>query len=152
MRAKEMANETVVTISPDRSLADAAEMMRENHVGDLVVVEEGDDVTKPVGIITDRDLVMAIAKFGADKFAGKTVGSKMSDVLLLARNDDPIEDVVRNMRDNGIRRIPVVDADGQLSGILTLDDLIGFYGEQITALGEIVQTEMSREITGKTGS
>mgnify|MGYP006285384333 CR=1 FL=1 len=148
MNAEELCSTNVAVITRDETLQHAAHMMRENHVGDLVVVEKTDGGKRPVGIITDRDLVMAIAKHGSENFAKKKVGNKMADVLIMARNQDPVEEVLQNMRDNGIRRVPVVDVDDNLTGILTFDDLIGYYGDQLMKMGELVQQELSREVLG----
>jgi CBS domain-containing protein len=152
MKAGELAHETVATIGPQATLIEAADAMRENHVGDLVVVEQQGGTKRPIGIITDRDLVLALSKSGPDGFVKKTVGDRMSQVLIMARRDDPVEEVLGNMRDNGVRRLPVVDVDDNLVGILTYDDFVGYLGDQLMSLGELVQSELSREITGKTAT
>lgn len=149
MKAGELANETVATIGPQATLMEAADAMRENHVGDLVVVEQQGNTKRPIGIITDRDLVLALSKSGPDGFVKKTVGDRMSQVLIMARREEPVEEVLGNMRDNGVRRIPVVDVDDNLVGILTFDDFVGYLGDHLLSLGELVQSELSQEITGK---
>ena len=148
MNAAELANENVMTVARGETLPEAAHLMHEAHVGDLVVVDEQDE-RRPVGILTDRDLVMAIAEHGIEHFARRKVEQEMSDVLIMARSQDPVDDVLQNMRDNGVRRIPVVDVDDELVGILTLDDLLGYYGDAVMKMGELVQKGLTREITGK---
>jgi CBS domain-containing protein len=150
MNVGTLCNRNVVTATEDQSLLEAAETMRENHVGDLVVVEAIEGGTKPIGIITDRDLTMALAKSGPDAMAKKTIGQRMTDVVILAREDDSIEEVLSNMRANGVRRVPIVDEGDHLYGILTFDDLVGHFGRQLLNLGGVVQEEIAKEIRGGT--
>ena len=146
MDAGELASGNVVTMEAGGRLTEAAHLMRENHVGDVVVVEPEAGAKKPVGIITDRDLTIAIDEYGLENFGKKKVQSVMSEVLIMARRREPVEEVLQNMRDNGIRRVPVVDADDLLVGIVTLDDLLGFYGDGIMKMAELVQQEITEEI------
>lgn len=148
MEVQELANENVVTVTEDVSLVEAVDTMHSNHVGDLVVVEADNSGRTPIGIITDRDLVMALADHGTEVFSKRTVGDEMSEVLILARDREPVDEVLRNMRDNGIRRIPVVDVDDHLTGIVTFDDFISYFADSMMTMAELVHTQLTREITG----
>ena len=148
MQVRELANENVVTIGREASLLEAVDAMHSNHVGDLVVVASDNSGRRPVGIVTDRDLVMAISEHGLESFGRRAVADEMSETLIMARRHEPIDEVVRNMRDNGIRRVPVVDDDDHLTGILTFDDVIGYFADGLMNMAELVQEELGREITG----
>lgn len=149
MKIGEICNETVVWTTRDETVLEAAEMMRENHVGDVVVVKDTDEGRMPIGILTDRDVALCAAEHGPDALTQKTVGDEMSDVLILAREDDSSEEVLGNMASNGVRRVPVVDRHDTLCGILTYDDLVSHFGRQIQKLGEVIDTEINREVTGR---
>ncbi|MFB6262994.1 MAG: CBS domain-containing protein [Bradymonadaceae bacterium] len=149
MKAGELASANVATITVDETLSKAAHRMRRDHVGDLVVVESDGTSRRPVGIITDRDLVMALDRVGAETFEQTSVGSAMSESLILAKKGEPVHEVLQNMRDNGVRRVPVIDIDDDLVGILTLDDLLGYYGDGVMTMVELVQAEISREVAGE---
>lgn len=130
----------VVTVSPEATLLEVARLMRAQHVGSVIVVEEH----KPVGVITDRDIVMKAVAAEKDP---KTVQAKevmVSPPALVNINYDPL-DVIRIMRDRGVRRLPVVDEHRHLLGIVTLDDLLRLLGSEIADLAEVVHTELTKE-------
>jgi CBS domain-containing protein len=118
--------------------------MREHHVGGLVVVKEKFGKRVPVGIITDRDLVIEVIAEGVD-MGDISVGDIMSDQLVTAREGDDLLETLKMMRARGIRRLPVIDDDGALAGILTVDDLIDLFSEQIADLARLIAFEQKRE-------
>ena len=120
MRILELCQRDVATVPPEASVADAARLMRERHIGSVVVLDES---LKPVGIVTDRDIVVQIVAAGLDH-RGMSAGEIMSTPLLTVRDDADAREALASMRLRGIRRLPVVDADGFLVGIAALDDLI----------------------------
>jgi len=146
MRTGDVCNREVVFVERDGAIADAARLMREHHVGDLVVVEDRDGRRVPVGILTDRDLVVEVLAEGVD-LNDVDVGDVMSDALVTAREDDALSDTVKRMRLKGVRRVPVVDRTGALIGILTVDDLLDLLAEQVSDLARLVQREQQRERT-----
>ena len=99
---------------------------------------------KPVGILTDRDLVVELIAGEVD-LASVTVGEVMSSQLVTARQQDSLWDTLRRMRDYGIRRMVVVNDTGGLEGILTVDDLLALFGEEISALSRVPVREQERE-------
>jgi CBS domain-containing protein len=145
MRVIDVCTRDVVTAAEGESLFRAAWMMRDRHVGDLVVVRKRDGVRMPVGILTDRDIVTAMVAQGEDDFAGTTVGDAMTNVVILARGDDDVSEVLSNMQSNGVRRVPVVDAQDDLVGIVTYDDLVQALSGQLAKLSRIVDAEIERE-------
>ena len=136
MNAGEICNREVVIVTRDTGLAEAARLMREHHVGSLVVVLERAGKRVPVGILTDRDIVVAVVAKALDARA-LTVGEAMSAGLHVVREQDGLAEVLRAMREHGVRRMPVVAADGALAGILTVDDLVELVAEE---LGDFVRT------------
>jgi CBS domain-containing protein len=136
MSISEFATHNVVCASRDTTALEAARLMRHHHIGDLVVVDETDGARKPVGVVTDRDLVIEVMAGGADPNA-----VKLGDLLLRApvtvQHSASYADTVRLMAVNGIRRIPVVDSSGALAGIVTLDDMLRQLASPLSALADL---------------
>ncbi|RFO94663.1 CBS domain-containing protein [Rhodoferax lacus] len=134
-----------VTIAFRRtSLSGAARLMRDNHVGCLVVVEHNDGRQTAVGILTDRDLVTAVVapELDINRFCVEDV---MSTDLVCAREDDSLIDLMRTMRREGVRRIPVVGPQRELLGVVTLDDALDVLAEELCLLVGTVQSGKQRE-------
>lgn len=144
MLVGKICNREVVFVEPESSIREAARLMREHHVGDLIVARGKSGKCVPVGIVTDRDLVIeVIAKdVGMDDIS---VGDIMSNQLVTAREGDDLLDTIKIMRARGIRRLPVIDDDGALAGILTVDDLIELFAEQLGDLSRLIARERKRE-------
>ena len=135
----------VVIVEPHDPILTAVKLMRDQHVGDVVVVEEQEDGKRvPVGILTDRDILVEVTAEDVD-IDSITVGDVMSDDLLTADEDNEISDVIKQMRSEGVRRVPVVDSNGALAGILSLDDLIDLLTEQMSDLVALIGREQRRE-------
>lgn len=144
MLVGKLCNREVVFVEPDTSIAEAARLMREHHVGGLVVTREKSGKRVPVGIVTDRDLVIEVMAEGVE-MGDITVGDIMSDQLVTAREGDDLMETLKMMRARGIRRLPVIDDDGALAGILTVDDLIDLIAEQVADLARLIAFEQKRE-------
>jgi CBS domain-containing protein len=143
MRNFEICSKPVVVAKRSTPLAEVARLMRKGHVGCVVVLEEGEGKL-PVGIVTDRDLVVEVLAANVDP--GKLVaGDVMTTSPAVTRDTDDVLWALKTMRDRGIRRLPVVDEAGMLNGIISMDDVI----EHIAVgLGDLVQalgTERSVE-------
>lgn len=142
----EICNPEVVTIDAHASVYDAARLMRDHHVGSLIVVNRDSSTpNKPVGIITDRDLVvdvMALEKTAA----APSIQDVMGNELLTGRATDGVWETILRMRAMGVRRMPVVDAHGDLCGILAMDDLLQFLSGELTDLVRLIRREQTREI------
>jgi predicted transcriptional regulator len=123
--------------------------MRTHHVGDLVVVEAREGRKHPVGIVTDRDIVVEVVAAGVNPELLK-VGDIMGPEVATVRESEGLFEALRYMRDKGVRRMPVVDAAGGLVGILTLDDLLGLLGEEMMELSRLVSNERQREASVRT--
>ena len=125
-------------------LVEAARLMRENHVGCLVVVDEVAGLRKVVGVLTDRDIVVAVVARGV---APQTLsaGDVMSADPVSVREEDSLIDLMRTMRAKGVRRMPVVGARGELIGIATLDDVLSVLAEELGLLVAAIDHEGQRE-------
>jgi len=133
----------VDTIGPEESVVTAAELMRQRTVGCLVVVEAG---RQPVGIITDRDLVLRVV--AEDKNAGTTtVAEVMTKFPDLAEEEMPIETALGLMRRRSFRRLPVVDKAGKLSGLVSLDDMLMLLSDEFMQVGDILWSETPQAAT-----
>ncbi len=125
-------------------LVEAARLMREHHVGCLVVVDGGAGPRRVAGVLTDRDIVVAVVARGLDAQT-LTVGDVMSAEPAVAREDDSLIDLMRLMRARGVRRVPVVGAQGELVGLATLDDLLAVLTEELGLLVQAIDREGQRE-------
>ena len=128
----------------DETVQGAALLMRRQHVGDVIVVDRLDGASVPVGILTDRDIVVSVIAPGLDP-ASLQVGDIMSDDLLTARDSDDVYETIEKMRLRGIRRVPVVDANGSLAGIVSADDLLEFLAEEMGELSRISPYQQAHE-------
>ena len=143
MRNSEVCTRDVVTVTRESSVTEAARMMRERHIGCVVVIESAAS-GYPVGIVTDRDLVVEVLAAGIDPVA-VTVGDIMSMPLVTARDDgDPLR-TLKVMRIRGIRRIPLVDEEGRLTGIAALDDLLEVAGDALFDAVGAISSERAME-------
>jgi CBS domain-containing protein len=149
MAVGEICNREVVIAEKMLSVVDAAQLMRKHHVGDLVVVEEKDGRKHPIGIVTDRDIVVEVVAAGVNPEA-LNVGDIMGPEVATVRESAGLFEALRYMRDKGVRRMPVVDSTGGLVGILTLDDLLSLLAEEMTELAKLVSHERQREATART--
>jgi len=113
----------VITIGADDDLAAAAACMRENHVGYLVVTEPFVGLRTPVGVLTDRDIVIKVMAKGVDP-GTLTDGDTMTRDPLVVKEGAEIAETLQKMRGLGVRRVPVVGTAGELAGVLSLDDVV----------------------------
>jgi len=139
MKTIDICNRQVVTVLADSTLADVARLMRKNHVGAVVVVD-GSDSRKPLGIVTDRDIVIEVVAQGQAASTLKA-GEVMSESLATTKSDDDVSWALKIMRDHGVRRLPVVDGRGAMVGIVALDDLLRFYASLLNDVAQTLGTE-----------
>ncbi|HEX6834054.1 MAG TPA: CBS domain-containing protein [Rudaea sp.] len=144
MRIADICSQHVICIEPGASLSEAAALMRRQQVGALVVTDPDRHPRQPFGIVTDRDIVVGVvaAQVGTEAL---TVADVMARSLATCRGDDDLFDVVRLMRTRGVRRLPVVDAQGLLVGIVTADDLVGALADHLSTLAGLLVNEEAME-------
>jgi CBS domain-containing protein len=146
MTFKDLCGGSVVTISAGDSLAAAARRMRDMHVGNLVVV---DDERRPIGILTDRDIVVTAVAQSAERMADLSVCDVMTRDVVTTTADDSIYGALNKMRGHGVRRLPIVDADGRLQGVVALDDLVAMLAEEMSRLADVFGSEHGRELESR---
>ncbi len=144
MPISEFCNRDVVFATRDMSLPEAAQLMREYHVGDLVVVDEVDGKRVPVGIVTDRDMVIEVIAKSLD-LTEFSVGDIMGPQLVSAQEQEGVFETIRLMRTKGIRRVPVVNQEGGLVGIISADDILDLLAEEMVELAKVAPREQERE-------
>jgi CBS domain-containing protein len=145
MTVGEVCNRNVVICRAFESVGTAARRMEACHVGDLVVVADRVDHREPVGIVTDRDLVIRVlARELANPYA-IGIGDVCTSKLVTAREDESVADAVSKMRSFGIRRLIVVDDKGALQGIVTFDDLVEILAGELMDLAELTLKEQAHE-------
>lgn len=144
MPISEFCNREVVFATRKTSIPEAAQLMRQYHVGDLVVVDEIAGKRIPVGIVTDRDIVIEIIakSLALEEFS---VGDIMGPQLVSVRESEGVFETIQLMRAHGIRRIPVVNQAGGLEGIVSADDILDLLAEEMAELAKVAPREQVRE-------
>jgi CBS domain-containing protein len=140
MSLERVCSKNVVTISPDATVLEAANLMRSKHVGCVLAVND----SRPVGILTDRDIVLGVVA-SARKPAETSVRETMTANLTTVNVNYDLLDAVRLMRSRGVRRLPVVDEHRHLLGIITMDDVLTAFGAEMGELAGAVQKELGLE-------
>ncbi|MFP8891037.1 CBS domain-containing protein [Natrialbaceae archaeon A-CW2] len=127
-----MATTDVVTAKPDTTIHDLLEQMDQNDVGSVVIT----DGTEPVGIVTDRMIAMGLKDGGAvdDMHASDL----MTEQLHTLEDDTTHFEALEMMSSEGIRRLPIVDHDGALAGIITLDDMLMVMAAELSNASDVV--------------
>ena len=135
---------TVVTVDHAATLPDAARLMREHHVGSLVVTQPGAEGTAVTGVVTDRDLAVEVLARGLDG-TDVRIGQLVRGPLVSVAGSAGLDDAVALMQRHGVRRLLVAGEQGQLAGIVALDDLLAAYAAQFAALAQVVKAGLERE-------
>ncbi len=126
----------VVTVALDDTVLDVAAVFRERDVGSAVVLNADDEIA---GIVTDRDLVVFGQEF-VETLEQTLVNQVLSPVVFTVSPDTDTHELARMMREEGVRRVPVVE-DGDLRGIVTLDDLVVVLAEDLENLAALIRAE-----------
>jgi CBS domain-containing protein len=144
MRVQDLYSPGAQVTQPDQALAQAALTMLESHVGSIIVVQTRGTAHKPIGILTDRDIVRGQLRLGADLFC-LTVGDVMTaDPLTISINAD-VTEAIEALHARSVRRAPVVDGAGNLVGIITLDDLLPAVAHELEELSTLIGTQARHE-------
>lgn len=150
MKVGQYCKRSVISIAGSADVAEAAKLMRDQHVGLLVVHKQGDDGRKPTGVITDRDIVVQVIARGVDAHS-VTVDDAMTRQPLIANESDELSDALQAMRLAGIRRVPVVDIRGTLTGIIALDDAIALITGLLCDISGSIKSEQRQEWRARSG-
>jgi signal-transduction protein with cAMP-binding, CBS, and nucleotidyltransferase domain len=135
----ELSTKPVVTIATTSTVREAARLMKQKNVGAVIVIN-GD---RPCGILTDRDIAVTVVAGGMDP-ATVEVGTVMHKNPAVIRDDQGIFDAVKMFDAKGVRRLPVVNADGQLSGVVALDDVLMLFGREMGHVASALSRELRR--------
>ncbi len=146
MNVGSICKRQIVTVTPRSDLAAAAQLMRDKHVGFLIVVEPEPQAQcgRPVGVLTDRDIVISVVARGADPTL-LTAGDVMNREPVLAQESDSVDQALRTMRRMGVRRLPVIGSRGMLTGVLSLDDVLDVLAAEIGEVSGTVRNEQRIE-------
>ena len=144
MLLKEICMPDVVSCAADRSALHAARLMRQHHVGDVIVVEDVESDSSPIGVVTDRDIVVEVLGKELDP-ARVTLRQIMRTPVVIASMTEDAAQALERMKFHGVRRIPVVDEKSRLIGVLSLDDLLQRLAADAASLAEVVTREQDRE-------
>ncbi|UJP06381.1 MAG: CBS domain-containing protein [Nitrosomonas sp.] len=144
MTISDICNREVIVIQRDEAVQAAAKLMRQFHVGSVIVIDKSNGGTTPVGVVTDRDLVVEVMAAELDETV-ITVGDIMTQELFTVKENAAVHEAVELMRRKTVRRLPVVDDAGELVGILTLDDALQLLSEQLLDLAKLVRYEQRKE-------
>jgi CBS domain-containing protein len=136
MNLNDIFTKSVVTGRPEETLATIALRMQKHNVGTVVIVKD----QRPVGIVTDRDLALALGAQGISPQAA--VQKVMTQHVLAIPEDTSVYAATKFMREREVRRLPIVDREDRLVGIVTLDDLLRFLGRELYNLAEGIKHEM----------
>ena len=147
MSLERIGSKTVVTISPDATVLEAAKLMHSKHIGCLVVTDD----SRPTGILTDRDIVLKLV--ASEKQPGQTaVKNIMTTNPTMVNVNYDVLDAVRLMRNRGVRRLPIIDEHRHLLGIITMDDVLTAFGAELGDMAGAVQKEFGLETAASVGT
>ena len=144
MLLKEICTPDVIYCTAETTVVAAARLMRERHVGDIVIIEEAEDGETPIGLITDRDLVVEVIAKERDP-AKVRVREIMRAPMVVAHTSEEAHHALERMKVHGVRRIPVMDEHKRLAGIVCLDDLLKRLAADAVALAAVVSREQDQE-------
>lgn len=144
MLLKSICTPEVACCGPQTTVLEAAHLMRRRHTGDLVVVDGDEAGAAPLGVITDRDIVVEVLGKGLDP-AATTVASIMRTPVVIANEGEDASQALERMRHHGVRRLPVVGDRGKLVGVVTVDDLLRSLAAYAGSLADVVAREQSHE-------
>ncbi|HDR9511269.1 CBS domain-containing protein [Burkholderia cepacia] len=144
MQIGRISTQPVESCTVDCSALQLADRMRHAHVGDVVVIEYRNDEPVPIGLVTDRDLVVEVMARGEDPDQ-VTAGQIMSRGLIVVSETDEISVALEEMRRSGIRRLPVIDDAGRLAGIVTLDDIVEYLAALLGGIVEVGKLQQIEE-------
>lgn len=144
MKIDDVCNRHVIVAHQDASLEDAIKLMRQYHVGVLVVVREENGRRQPIGILTDRDILVRVLGEELPLDACDVV-DVMSTELVVGRGNELVSQGIRRMREHGVRRLPVVNEHNELTGILSVDDIIDVIAGELSDLAALIRREQIEE-------
>jgi signal-transduction protein with cAMP-binding, CBS, and nucleotidyltransferase domain len=141
----------MIAVDSASTLAQAAGLMREHHVGALIVTSQTAAGPCVSGIVTDRDLVIDVLARGLEP-AGIKIGDLASDKIASVPEEADMAGAMGVMTAQGVRRLLVTDAEKRVTGIVSLDDLMDACAKELTALAAVIRSGIEREVAESKGS
>ena len=135
MSAGDLGPDEVVTAQPDDAVEQISDQLESEDVGAIVVTED----EEPVGMVTDRDVALSVGEDG--DVASRPVEEIMSEDPATIREDDEAMEISRTIEEANVRRLPIVDENGNLTGIVTFDDLVATIGEQLDNVANTIEAQ-----------
>ena len=139
MSLQTFCGKRLVTISPERSIAEACWLMKQKNVGCLIAEHQG----KLCGIITDRDIALKVTGEEKDPLTTMVQEIMTSDPVRISVDKD-LPELVSLMHSRHVRRVPIVDGAELTLGIVTLDDLIALFGYEMSEIGKAISEEVAQ--------
>jgi len=133
-----------ICVSTSATLAEVATLMKDKHVGAVIVTTGGSACPRVVGIITDRDIVRAQLAHAAD-LSRLDAGEGMTGQPLVFEEREPIEGAIAHLRARGVRRAPVLGADGKVVGLVSIDDLLRYLVTTLVSIAGIIVGQIRNE-------
>lgn len=144
MRVGDYCNCDVIIINQDETPLDAVLLMRQHSVGNVIIVDSGEEGETPLGIVTDRDIVLEIVATEVDPSTVAVIDIVRQPLVTVNENDDLCECTV-HMKHNGVRRAPVINDSGYLVGIISTDDIVEILSEQLNDVVSLVNFQQEYE-------
>jgi CBS domain-containing protein len=127
----------VVTVSPDTTVSEVTRIMEDKNLGSVIVTGGNDTF----GIVTDRDIALRVVNRCLDPVRTPIEDVMTQDLVLTLREDMGLFEALEQIRKSAVRRFPVVDVEGRLTGIITLDDIIRLLGKEIAGVASVIENE-----------
>jgi CBS domain-containing protein len=143
MNIDDVCSRNVYCVREDQALAEVAREMSQRHIGTAVVVEPRGDKLRPVGILTDRDIVCGQVALAKDLFCLSVVDVMTPEPLTLSESSGLAESISA-MKEKGVRRAPVVDSAGDVTGLVSIDDLLPALARQLGTLAKTIELQAHR--------
>jgi CBS domain-containing protein len=144
VRIGELCSRDLVSVTADTPLMEVAKLMRDEHVGIVIVTKAPADEPVAAGVITDRDIARSLLDRPAG-LAGIQAEKVMTRDPLVLDEAESVETAIQHLRDRGVRRAPVVTSHGQLVGLVSTDDLIAHIAGELSSLGRLLEQQPRRE-------
>ncbi|HEX5685040.1 MAG TPA: CBS domain-containing protein [Ideonella sp.] len=153
MNIASISQRKVVTVDEHASLQEAAQLMRDRHVGAVVVTRGDAGASHLMGVLTDRDLALLVVAEGRSPHmqVGAALGDAGSQGLVAIPQKASIAESAEAMREAGVRRLLLIDSQGRLTGIVTLDDLIASYADQLGDIAAALERGIEHEVERSAG-
>ncbi len=146
MNAGTLCQRLFVTVRPTDEILQAAQLMRQKHVGYLVVTDAVGASAPPIGVLTDRDIVITVVARALEPGSVR-VADIMTTRPVTVGEDTPLQDALQLMREARVRRLPVLDAQGALAGVLSLDDILQAFASDAQNVAAAIREE--RQVEGR---